>query len=97
MRRSSRSTLRSIQHKILADVNPELGAKALQEIEKEFGPNKAIFSHTDVTDYNQFEDAFKKAVEKYKNVDILINNAGILNDAIWQKQIAINVVTKPSS
>nr|CAI5827587.1 unnamed protein product [Callosobruchus analis] len=75
----------------LADLNPELGTKALQEIEREFGPNKAIFIQTDVTDYNQFEDAFKKTAEKYKNIDILINNAGILNDSIWQKEIAVNV------
>nr|CAI5827588.1 unnamed protein product [Callosobruchus analis] len=77
----------------LADLNPELGTKALQEIEREFGPNKAIFIQTDVTDYNQFEDAFKKTAEKYKNIDILINNAGILNDSIWQKEIAVNVVS----
>ncbi|CAH1979429.1 unnamed protein product [Acanthoscelides obtectus] len=76
---------------VLADLSKEFGSKAVQEIEQEFGPNKAIFVQTDVTDYNQFENAFKKAIEKYKNLDILFNNAGILNDAIWQKEIAVNV------
>lgn len=37
-------------------------------------------------------DAFKKTVDTFKNVDILINNAGILNDKIWERQIAINFV-----
>lgn len=39
----------------LADLNPEIGAKALLEIEAEFGPNKAIYVKTDVTDNQQFE------------------------------------------
>lgn len=39
----------------LADVNPELGATALEDITKTFGPNKAIFITTDVTSYEQFE------------------------------------------
>lgn len=36
---------------------------------------------------------FKETVNAFKNVDILINNAGILNDSIWEKQVAINIVT----
>ncbi|RZC34057.1 adh short domain containing protein, partial [Asbolus verrucosus] len=35
--------------------------------------------------------AFKKTIEIFKNLDIVINNAGILNDAIWEKEIAINI------
>ncbi|KAJ8982548.1 hypothetical protein NQ317_005550 [Molorchus minor] len=75
----------------LADIDPQFGQKALKDIEEEFGPKKAIFVKTDVTDIRQFEDAFKKTVETFKNVDILFNNAGVLNDAIWEKEIAINV------
>ncbi|KAJ8959631.1 hypothetical protein NQ318_021818 [Aromia moschata] len=75
----------------LADIDPQLGQTALTEIEKEFGANKAIFTKTDVTDIQQFEDAFKKTVETFGHIDILFNNAGILNDSIWQKQIAINM------
>ncbi|CAH0546264.1 unnamed protein product [Brassicogethes aeneus] len=75
----------------LADVDSAHGKNALEEIEAEFGPNKVIFVQTDVTNKDQFEDAFKKTIETFKNVDILFNNAGILNDAIWEKEVAINV------
>ncbi|EFA00962.1 15-hydroxyprostaglandin dehydrogenase [NAD(+)] isoform X1 [Tribolium castaneum] len=75
----------------LADVNNAFGQKALQEIEKEFGPKKAIYVQTDVTDMKSFENAFKKTIEAFQNLDILINNAGILNDATWEKEVAINI------
>ncbi|XP_023026235.2 15-hydroxyprostaglandin dehydrogenase [NAD(+)] isoform X2 [Leptinotarsa decemlineata] len=75
----------------LADMSEEFGEKALKEIEEEFGPDRAIFVKTDVVDYQQFDNAYQKTVEKFRNVDILINNAGILNDAVWEKQIAINI------
>ncbi|XP_018566137.1 15-hydroxyprostaglandin dehydrogenase [NAD(+)]-like [Anoplophora glabripennis] len=75
----------------LADLNPDFAKTGLAEIEKEFGSNRAVFVKTDVTDIQQFENAFKKTVEIFKHVDILINNAGILNDKIWEKEIAINV------
>ncbi|RZC41702.1 15-hydroxyprostaglandin dehydrogenase [NAD(+)], partial [Asbolus verrucosus] len=75
----------------LADISNEFGAKALQEIQNEFGPNRAIFVKTDVTNMQSYEEAFKKTVEAFQNLDIVINNAGILNDAIWEKEIAINI------
>ncbi|KAJ8959630.1 hypothetical protein NQ318_021817 [Aromia moschata] len=75
----------------LADIDPQIGQTALIEIEKEFGASKAVFTKTDVTDIQQFEDAFTKTVETFGYIDILFNNAGILNDSIWQKQIAINM------
>ncbi|XP_072393932.1 15-hydroxyprostaglandin dehydrogenase [NAD(+)]-like isoform X2 [Diabrotica undecimpunctata] len=76
----------------LVDLNASLGEKALQEIQSEFGKDKAIFLKADVTNIKQLDDAFKKTVEHYKSLDIVFNNAGILNDAIWEKEISINVV-----
>ncbi|KAH1017480.1 hypothetical protein HUJ05_008113, partial [Dendroctonus ponderosae] len=76
---------------VLADILPESGQKAVLQLEKEFGLNKAIFIKTDVSDYDQFENVFKTTVSTYKNVDILINNAGIFNDSIWQREIEINL------
>ncbi|CAG9832587.1 unnamed protein product [Diabrotica balteata] len=76
----------------LVDLNDSLGEKAVQQINSEFGKDKAIFLKADVTNIQQLEDAFKKTVEQYKYLDIVFNNAGILNDAIWEKEISINVV-----
>ncbi|CAG9854694.1 unnamed protein product [Phyllotreta striolata] len=80
-----------VQAVTLADVNPEYGNKAIREIDNEFGINRAIFVQCDVRNIEDLERVFYKTVEKFKFVDILINNAGILNDAIWENQIAINV------
>lgn len=95
----------------MADLNPDLSQPALDDIEKEFGPDRAIFVETDVTDIQQFEseylfqtketfilyvylsDAFKETIKTFEHIDILINNAGILNDKTWEKEVAINVVS----
>lgn len=44
-----------LQAVTLADINQETGAKALEEIESEFGPNRAIFVTCDVTNIEEFE------------------------------------------
>ncbi|KAK4876771.1 hypothetical protein RN001_009277 [Aquatica leii] len=75
----------------IVDINEKNGMKALEELQKKFGNDRVIFVKTDITDIKQFEDAFKKTVEKFGHVDILINNAGVLDDRIWEKQISINV------
>ncbi|KAF5305618.1 hypothetical protein FQR65_LT07699 [Abscondita terminalis] len=75
----------------LADCNEEYGRKAEDELREKFGEQKVMFVKVDVTDINQVEDGFKKTVEHFKNIDILINNAGIMNDNIWEKEIAINI------
>jgi NAD(P)-dependent dehydrogenase (short-subunit alcohol dehydrogenase family) len=38
-------------------------------------------------------EAFKKTYETFKALDIVINNAGILDDGRWELEIAINVVS----
>ncbi|XP_023014538.2 15-hydroxyprostaglandin dehydrogenase [NAD(+)] isoform X2 [Leptinotarsa decemlineata] len=75
----------------ISDCDPVEGSTAAETLNKEFGRGKVIFIKTDVTDKKQFEEAFQKTVEVFNNVDILINNAGIMNDAIWEEEIAVNV------
>lgn len=37
-------------------------------------------------------DAFEKTVDIYRQLDIVINNAGIANEVHWEKLIAVNLV-----
>ncbi|KAF2901004.1 hypothetical protein ILUMI_05182, partial [Ignelater luminosus] len=74
----------------IADINELKGEVAVKDITKEFGPNRAVFVKTDVTNAEQFENAFKKTIQIWKGIDVLINNAGVLNDADWELEIAIN-------
>lgn len=41
-----------------------------------------------------FVDVFNKTIKTYKNVDILINNAGIFDDKNYEREIAVNLVIK---
>ncbi|CAG9761041.1 unnamed protein product [Ceutorhynchus assimilis] len=75
----------------LADVCEEKGIKSIDELNNKFGNNKAIFVKADVTNYEQFERAFKETITAFNQVDILINNAGIMNDTVWRKEIDINI------
>ncbi|XP_030760153.1 15-hydroxyprostaglandin dehydrogenase [NAD(+)]-like [Sitophilus oryzae] len=75
----------------LADINYNLGQSICHELNEEYGEGKVIFINMDVVDMNQFKDAFEETVAVFGNVDILINNAGILDDRLWTKEIAINI------
>lgn len=39
-----------------------------------------------------FSDAFKKTIHIFKNLDIVVNNAGIVNEIQWEKTVAVNLV-----
>ncbi|XP_031341520.1 15-hydroxyprostaglandin dehydrogenase [NAD(+)]-like [Photinus pyralis] len=73
----------------IVDVNDDAGAEALKSL-AEYG-SRVIFVKADITNKAQFEEAFKRTVDVFGNVDILINNASILNDALWEKQVDINI------
>ncbi|CAH1114286.1 unnamed protein product [Psylliodes chrysocephalus] len=75
----------------LADIDETAAESALQQINNEFGPGKASFVKTDVTSNESFEAAFKKTIDYFKHVDILINNAGMVNDKLWEKEVDINL------
>ncbi|CAG9759505.1 unnamed protein product [Ceutorhynchus assimilis] len=75
----------------IADVNVELGQATLEKLSAEFGSNKCTFCPTDVADFKQFENAFISTLSTFGNIDILINNAGICDDSIWEKEIDVNI------
>ncbi|XP_049779739.1 15-hydroxyprostaglandin dehydrogenase [NAD(+)]-like [Schistocerca cancellata] len=75
----------------LSDVDAAVGQKFAQELEQQFGSGRVVFVKADVTDAAQLEEVFKKAKSTFKRLDIVINNAGIMRDSIWEKQIDINM------
>ncbi|KAJ2455136.1 hypothetical protein EV183_001065 [Coemansia sp. RSA 2336] len=60
------------------------GADAVAEINKEHGPDTAIFQTCDVTDSSALHALIDLAVSHFGQLDILVNNAGIL-DKPWDK------------
>ncbi|XP_043677570.1 uncharacterized protein LOC122633601 [Vespula pensylvanica] len=75
----------------ILDLANSKGTQSVSTLEKEFGKNRAIFIPCDVTNASQFEEAVKKVICTFNNIDIFINNAGILDESRWEKMIDINV------
>lgn len=69
----------------------ESGAALAKEMQCCYGKCSAKFVQADVTDPEQFENVFKEHLDTYKQLDLLVNNAGIMKDRIVDKMIDINV------
>ena len=57
---------------ILSDINDSLG----QSVAKEIGGN-SIYLHLDVTKEKDWQDSIDNIMERFKKLDVLVNNAGI--------------------
>lgn len=76
---------------IIAEPCEEQGAKAAKCLCDNFGMNKAIFLPCDVRCPKQLEDLFRYTVQTCKCVDIVLNNAGVMDDRNWEKSTKTNV------
>lgn len=62
---------------VIADIQEENGKKLVESL----NTSNAIFIKTDVSDPDSIENLFKKAIETFKQVNIVINCAGVLHAA----------------
>lgn len=53
--------------------------EALSKFEEEFGSSPVLTFNLDITDYEGTQAALAKVVDEWGKVDILINNAGVVN------------------
>lgn len=75
----------------ILDLPTSAGSASAANLEKAFGKGKARFYPCDVTNVAQFEEVFKQAARNMNVIDIVINNAGILNDKNWQLTMNVNI------
>ncbi|XP_022050049.1 15-hydroxyprostaglandin dehydrogenase [NAD(+)]-like [Acanthochromis polyacanthus] len=76
----------------LLDVN-EAEAKALKKaLDKQYGQEKTIVIKCDVESEEQIKAALQKTADTFGGIDIVCNNAGILNEGEWEKTVSINVL-----
>ena len=81
---------------VVADVNEKGGEETVAEIKKN---GDGFFVRLDVSNREQAKQMAKTILEKYGKIDVLINNAGIVQDAFvskmteqqWDKVIDINL------
>lgn len=82
---------------VVSDISEEDCQKVVEEIKKEGG--EAIALKCDVTQKTEVENMVKAAVDKWKKVDVLVNNAGIvefkpfveITEEEWDRMIDINL------
>ncbi|WP_434751354.1 bifunctional aldolase/short-chain dehydrogenase [Paenibacillus amylolyticus] len=64
-------------HVVLADLNLEGAQKVAQEINDQYGTNRAYALKMDVTDEEAVQSAYAETALQYGGVDIIVNNAGL--------------------
>ncbi|XP_038146386.1 15-hydroxyprostaglandin dehydrogenase [NAD(+)] [Cyprinodon tularosa] len=77
----------------LLDINETAGENLLESLKQQYGAGQALFIKCDVESEEQIKAAFQKTTETFGGIDILCNNAGILNESIWEKTVSINLTS----
>lgn len=75
----------------LADNDCECGEKSCLCLCEEYGDGCAMFCNCDVMKSENMDSVFRKTMKHFKRVDLVINNAGILNDKKWESEITVNI------
>jgi 2-hydroxycyclohexanecarboxyl-CoA dehydrogenase len=83
---------------VVADIDKAQAVRVVEQLNK-MGDGEAIFIEADVTDAQQIEQMAAQTLERFGQIDILINNAGwtandlFLNKPVsdFEKEIAINL------
>ncbi|XP_018053265.1 PREDICTED: uncharacterized protein LOC108690472 [Atta colombica] len=76
---------------IILDIDAETGKRIELGVEKSCGEKKVHFIHTDVSNHKHVTEAFEEASTLLGNIDIVINNAGVLDERRWEKEISVNI------
>ncbi|KAF6725166.1 15-hydroxyprostaglandin dehydrogenase [NAD(+)] [Oryzias melastigma] len=77
----------------LLDVNESAGQSLMESLNQKHGTGSALFLKCDVESEEQLRAAFQKAVETFGGIDILCNNAGVMNETAWEKTVSINLMS----
>jgi NAD(P)-dependent dehydrogenase (short-subunit alcohol dehydrogenase family) len=62
---------------IIAEINRKTGQRATQKLNHEFGPDAAMFVHTDVGEEGSVKSLARRMERTYGRVDIVLNNATV--------------------
>ncbi|XP_078000194.1 15-hydroxyprostaglandin dehydrogenase [NAD(+)]-like [Glandiceps talaboti] len=75
----------------IIDINAEKGVVTAEELQKKYGKDKVIFIECDVADKDKLEGAFETTKQTFGGLDIVCNNAGIVNEQSYENMIAVNL------
>ncbi|XP_060519017.1 15-hydroxyprostaglandin dehydrogenase [NAD(+)]-like isoform X1 [Cylas formicarius] len=74
----------------MSDIDPK-GQELADEMNCKYGEGKALFIQADAIQKDALECVFEKNMQTFKGLDIVVNNAGILRDSLWEQTIDLNI------
>ncbi|XP_067900067.1 15-hydroxyprostaglandin dehydrogenase [NAD(+)]-like [Heterodontus francisci] len=77
----------------LLDANVPAGEATKAAFEQIYGAENILFLPCDVTSENQLKDSFGKTLERFQRLDMVCNNAGIIDEEHWEKCLSVNLVS----
>ncbi|CAN9501156.1 unnamed protein product [Ophioblennius macclurei] len=90
-RAMSESLLQNGAKVALLDLNESAGKSLKTALDGEHGAEKSIFLRCDVESDKDVKAAFQTAAQTFGGIDIVCNNAGILNEVDWEKCVSVNL------
>lgn len=77
----------------ITDIDQVQGEALAEEMNGCYGKDKAIFVKGDMSDKASFECVFQQNMKTFNQLDLLVNNAGILRDKTWEPMINLNIAS----
>ncbi|XP_041977813.1 15-hydroxyprostaglandin dehydrogenase [NAD(+)]-like [Aricia agestis] len=85
-----------VKHVAFLDILEQEGTKRQNTLAQKYGAGRVQYHRCDVTKEEELESAFQAVLDKF-GIDIVINNAAVMNDKIYKKEIDINVTALVTS
>ncbi|GFR13663.1 15-hydroxyprostaglandin dehydrogenase, partial [Trichonephila clavata] len=75
----------------ICDIQEDPAIEFIENLSAEH-KNNIIFQKCDVSSFSDFKNAFDKVISTFGRIDVLINNAGILNEQNFQRTVEVNLI-----
>ncbi|XP_077996771.1 15-hydroxyprostaglandin dehydrogenase [NAD(+)]-like [Glandiceps talaboti] len=76
----------------LIDINKVKGQETLKTLREQYGDDRVQFCACDITSKEELQGSFKRCMEQYGHLDIVCNNAGILDEEKRELTLAVNLL-----
>lgn len=83
------------QHVTFVDVTAAKGMRLEADLNSEFGALKAKFIECDVTSEKALSAAYAQVLDRYKRLDVVVNNAALLSsdERLHKRMVDVNFVS----